>query len=146
MTEDMTEEEPTPTAPELLQLEQTERERSVRIETTMETTPDGHRRLVDRFYNKWGEEVRYVPKPEHTPEYWKKRWEEHPEEHPLRPGYYDWEGRLARRTEHAGRPEFYNGQEWRWVSDLGDFEHEATRISMEQAQKLAQQHNLTGPF
>jgi hypothetical protein len=56
--------------------------------------------------------------------------------HALRPGYYIWEGRLARRAEQSQRPEVWNGQEWTWVQSLSQFDHEATRLSCDKALKF----------
>jgi len=32
--------------------------------------------------------------------------------HPLRPGYYHYDGQLARRRKLAGIPQVWNGREW----------------------------------
>ena len=67
-------------------------------------------------------------------------------EHPLSPGYFKYNGTLARMESHAGRPKYWNGSKWVWVADIFDFDHHAHRIDRKKAENLAQGLNIKGAF
>jgi len=91
-----------------------------------------------------GQEKKVVFRGPHTPEYHAKHWPLHGGKNPLRPGYYDFNSWLGRRTEEAGRPEIYNTEtkKWEYAHSLAVFDKEADRIDKAEAEELAKKHGV----
>lgn len=64
----------------------------------------------------------------------------------LAPGYFSYDGSLARMQVRAGRPQVWSGTKWEWVKDIGSFDHSATRLSSEEAEKTAHELGIKGSF
>jgi hypothetical protein len=58
--------------------------------------------------------------------------------HYLRPGYYHFEGQLARRKSQSAWPEVRVGAQWKPVHSLYAFDHNATRIADAQVRRALQ--------
>jgi len=91
-----------------------------------------------------GQEKQGVFKGPHTPEYHAQHWPLHGGKHPRRPGYYNFNGFLGRRTREAGRPEVYNAEakKWEYAHSLAVFDKEADRIDTAEAEAMAKKHGV----
>lgn len=60
------------------------------------------------------------------------------------PGYFDYDGRLARRVEHGQRAEVWNGVEWKLVPNMAHFLQEATRMEIAEVEARAIEEGVEG--
>lgn len=63
------------------------------------------------------------------------------------PGYFDYDGYLARRVEHGQRAEVWKNGQWEFVPNMAHFLlYEATRINHAEAVARAIEEGVEGPL
>jgi hypothetical protein len=64
----------------------------------------------------------------------------------VEPGYFDYDGHLARRREHGQRAEVFKDGKWKLVPNMAHFLHEATDLTKDEAENRAAREGVKGPL